>query len=84
MELPTATSMTYGSYTTLDGRRDVVIVRYDESSYAVFDERHDPDGEDRDERCIEDELLTDAEAEAVAADYLDNARVVARPLVRAS
>lgn len=84
MQLPTATAMNYGGYIALDGRRDIVIVRYDESSYAVFDERRDPDGDDRDERCVEDELLTDAEAEAVAADYLDNARAAARPLVRAA
>jgi len=80
-ELAVACSETRGSYETAEGTRVVLVVRYGETSYAVFDAPKRSNGEDCDERCVEPELTSYEEAEAVAGVYLDHARELREPLV---
>jgi hypothetical protein len=80
-ELPVTCSEDRGSYETAEGTRVVLVVRYGDASYAVFDALKRSNGEDYDERCVEPALTSYDEADAVAGVYLDHARELGEPLV---
>ena len=77
----TVSSHNHGAYDTDQGLRQVVIVRYASADYAVIDELATPQDDDHDERFVESSLVSFPEAQAVAVDYTENARLERRPLV---
>ena len=79
----TVSSHSHGSYATDQGLRQVLIVRYASADYAVIDELAASQDGDHDERFVESSLVSFPEAQAVAVDYIENARAECGPLVRA-
>jgi hypothetical protein len=75
-------SVRLGGYPTARGKRELIAVRVD-GEVAVFDlfvAAADEDG-DRDERIVEEGLVTAAEIHALAREYLERAMRYGRPLV---
>ena len=75
-------SVRLGAYATVRGERELVAVRVD-GEVAIFDlfvAAASRDG-DRDERVVEEGLVTVAEVHALAREYLGRAIRFGRPLV---
>lgn len=75
-------SVKLGTYATIRGERELHAVRVD-GEVTIFDMLAAADGEDRDERVVEDGLTVVAEIHALARDYLERAARFGRPQVRA-
>lgn len=75
-------SVRLGVYASARGERELVAVRVD-GEVTIFDLAVVPDGDDRDQRTVEEELVDVGEIRALAADYLERAARFGRPLRRA-
>jgi hypothetical protein len=74
-------SVRLGAYPTPRGQRELVAVRVD-GEVTIFDMLVNPlnDDGDRDERTVEEHLVTVAEIRGIAADYLERAARFGRPM----
>jgi hypothetical protein len=75
-------SVRVGHYPTPFGTRELHAVRVD-GEVTLFDMLAEPLNGDRDERVVEEGLITSGEIHALAGEYLDRATMARRPLVRA-
>jgi hypothetical protein len=75
-------SVRIGGYPTPHGERELHAVRVD-GEVTILDTLAEPVDGDRDERVVEDGLVTAGEIHALAREYLERASHLGRPLVRA-
>ena len=75
-------SVRIGIYSTPRGRRELHAVRVD-GEVTIFDMLVEPVDGDRDERVVDEGLVTAGEIRALAHDYLERAAYLRRPLVTA-
>ena len=80
--IPNMQSVKLGTYASVHGPRELVAVRVD-GEVTIFDLIEACDGADRDERVVEDGLVSAGEIHALARDYLERAARFGRPQVRA-
>jgi hypothetical protein len=76
-------SVRIGHYPTSFGSRELHAVRVD-GEVTIFDMLAAPRDGDRDERVVEEGLVTTGEIHALAREYLERATRARRPLVRAA
>lgn len=78
-------SVRLGGYATVGGMRELIAVRVD-GEVAIFDLFAIGAAEDgdRDERIVEEGLVSAGEVHALAREYLERAIRFGRPLVRAA
>ena len=77
--IPNTHSVRLGTYATSRGERELHAVRVD-GEVTIFDMLVEPVDGDRDERVVEEGLVSVGEIHALAREYLERAARFGRPL----